>query len=374
MSGSGGQIRQRPNGLWEGRYVGADHRRHSVYAKTRKEAQERLRTALTAADNGIRPNVSRVTVGAWLEEWLSTSVEQRCRPATIVSYRSTVELYIVPSIGRIPLSKLEPEDVQRMLTRLGRGSLSTTTVRYAYAVLRIALGRALKSGKVVRNVATLVDPPATGKRELRPLSAEQVRNFLDSIEGSRQEPLYVVAIALGLRQGELLGLRWQDVDLDAGTLTVRHTLRVGTDELAEPKTERSRRTLRLSPDVAAILRSHKARQAAERLVAGTRWQDRGFVFASPHGTPLNTSNVTHAFQAALERAGLPRQRFHDLRHAFATLQLEDGEELAVISRMLGHANFATTANVYAHITPASLQRSADRMDGILRRRIAGDGA
>ena len=128
MSGSGGQIRQRPNGLWEGRYVGADHRRHSVYAKTRKEAQERLRTALTAADNGIRPNASRVTVGAWLEEWLSTSVEQRCRPATIVSYRSTVELYIVPSIGRIPLSKLEPEDVQRMLTRLGRGSLSTTTV------------------------------------------------------------------------------------------------------------------------------------------------------------------------------------------------------------------------------------------------------
>ena len=169
-------------------------------------------------------------------------------------------------------------------------------------------------------------------------------------------------------------MRWQDIDLDAGTLTVRHTLRVGTAELAEPKTERSRRTLRLSPDVVAILRSHKARQAAERLVAGTRWQDRGFVFASPFGTPLNTSNVTHAFQAALERAGLPRQRFHDLRHAFATLQLEDGEELAVISRMLGHANFATTANVYAHVTPASLQRSADRMDSILRRRIAGDGA
>ena len=123
----------------------------------------------------------------------------------------------------------------------------------------------------------------------------------------------------------------------------------------------------------AILRTHKARQAAERLAAGSLWQDHGFVFATPSGTALDSSNVTHAFQAALERAGLPRQRFHDLRHAFATLQLEDGEELAVISRMLGHANFATTANVYAHVTPTSFQRSADRMDGILRRHVA-DGA
>lgn len=371
MSGSGGQTRQRPNGLWEGRYVGADHRRHSVYGKTRREAQERLRAALTAADHGIRPAVSRVTVGAWLEEWLSTSVEQRCRPATIASYRATVRLYIAPAIGRIPLSKLTPEDVQRMLARLGRGDLSATTVHYAYAVLRIALGRALKSGKVVRNVATLVDPPAASHPELRPLSADEARTFLESIEGTRQEPLYVVAISLGLRQGELFGLRWQDVDIDAGTLTVRHTLRVGTDELAEPKTDRSRRTLRLSPAVVAILRSHKARQAAERLAAGSRWRDLGFVFASPHGSPLDSSNVTHAFQAALARLGLPRQRFHDLRHAFATLQLEDGEELAVISRMLGHANFSTTANVYAHVTPTSLQRSADRMDAILARRATG---
>jgi integrase len=373
MSGSGGQVRQRPNGLWEGRYIGADRRRHSVYAKTRKEAQERLRAALTAADHGVRPSVSRVTVAAWLEEWMTTSVEPRCRPSTVVSYRSTVARYIIPAIGRVPLSKLEPTDVQRMLAGLARQNLSTTTVRYAYAVLRIALGRALKAGKVIRNVATLVDQPAASTTELRPLSADQVRTFLDSIEGSRQEPLYVLAVALGMRQGELLGLRWQDVDLDAGTLTVRHTLRIGTDQLAEPKTDRSRRTLRLSPDVASLLRSHKARQAAERLAAGPRWHDGGFVFATPHGTPLNASNVTHAFQAALRHVGLPRQRFHDLRHAFATLQLEDGEELAVISRMLGHANFSTTANVYAHVTPASLQRSADRMDGILRRRVVEAG-
>lgn len=373
MSGSGGQIRQRPNGSWEGRYWAADGRRRSVYAKTRREAQERLRAALIAADNGVRPIAVRVTVGAWLNEWLESSVAERTRPRTLASYRSTVQRYIEPSIGRIPLAKLEPEDVNRMLRRLRSEGLSPTTVRYAYAVLRIALGRALKSGKVVRNVAMLVDPPAMNKRELHPLTADQVRAFLDSIEGSRHETLYLAAVSLGLRQGELLALRWSDVDLEAGTLTVRHTLRITDGELAEPKTERSRRTLRLSPGLSASLRAHKARQAAERLAAGRRWRDRGFVFASSVGSPLNASNVTHSFQADLARAGLPRQRFHDLRHAFATLQLEDGEELAVISRMLGHANFSTTANVYAHVTPASLQRSADRMDAILRRRASEAG-
>jgi integrase len=367
VSGSGGQIRQRSTGGWEGRYYGADGRRHSLYGKTRREAQEKLRAALTAADNGIRPVSSRVTVSAWLEEWLSSVVAERCRATTAASYRSTVESYIEPSIGRVPLAKLEPEDVARMIRRLRSQSLSPTTVRYAHAVLRIALGRAMKAGKVVRNVATLVETPAVARREMRPLSADQVRAFLDAIAGTRNETLYLTAVSLGMRQGELLALRWQDVDLDAGTLSVRHTLRIADGALVEPKTERSHRTLRLSPALASTLRSHKARQAAERLAAGRRWNDRDFVFATAVGSPLNASNVTHAFQADLARAGLPRQRFHDLRHAFATLQLEDGEELAVISRMLGHSNFSTTANVYAHVTPASLQRSADRMDAILRR-------
>lgn len=172
-----------------------------------------------------------------------------------------------------------------MLARLGRESLSKT-VRYAYAVLRIALGRALKSGRTVRNVASLVDIPAAEKRELRPLTAEQVRTFPDSIEGSREEPLYVVAVSLGLRQGVILGLRWQDVDLEAGTLTVRRTLGIASGELADPKTDRSRRTLRLSPlALHRFCGPHKACQATERLAAGSPFQHRGFVFASPHGSP-----------------------------------------------------------------------------------------
>lgn len=365
---TGGMIRQHPTrGLVEARYTGADGRRHSIYAKTRDEAKEKLRAALTAADAGIRPTSNRLTVAAWLEEWLATSVATRCRPSTAHSYSSIVRLHLTPEIGRIPLAKLTPEDISRLLARCSaRNDLSPTTVRYVRTILRVALGRAVKSGHVTRNVAALVDPPARAHLERQPLSAGQARAFLAATARDRLGPLYAVAIGTGARQGELLGLRWSDVDLEAGTLAIRHTLSIGTRELAEPKTDRARRTLRLGTELGLAFHEQRRRQLEERIAAGRRWIDRDFVFASPIGTPLDASNVVHGLQAALAAAGLPRQRFHDLRHAFATLMIESGEELGVVSKILGHSSLATTADVYAHLTPASSQRVADRMDAILR--------
>jgi integrase len=329
-----------------------------VYGKSRREAQERLRAAQTAADHGIRPVGQRLTMGAFLDEWLATSVVARCRPSTARSYRETVERYIRPAIGHVPLAKVEPEQVQRMLSSLtARGDLSPTTVRYAYAVLRIALGRALKSGRVVRNVCTLIDPPAKAHRELKPLSGQQVRDFLAGIAGDRLEALYLAALGTGLRQGELLALRWQDVDLERGELAVTHTLQRGTRALAEPKTDRARRTLRIPRQVTAALLAHWSQQSIVPLA--------GLIFTTQRGTALNSRNVTRYLQRHLARLGLPHQRFHDLRHAFATLMIESGEDLGVVSRILGHADLATTADVYAHLTPAMLERAADRMDGIL---------
>jgi integrase len=356
---TGGSIRHHATrDLWEGRYVAADGRRHSVYAKTRREAQERLRAALSARDNGIRPAGRQLTVSAWLDEWLGTSVAARCRPSTARSYRDVVKLYIRPAIGRQSLAKLEPEHVAAMLARLtDRGDLSPTTTRYAYAVLRIALGRALRSGRVVRNVCTLVDPPAKARHELRPLSRDESRTLLAGLRGDRLEALYVTALGTGLRQGELLALRWQDVDLERGELTVHHTLQRGTRTLAEPKTERARRTLRLPRQVVASLVEHHTRQSIVPL--------SGLIFTTEKGTPLDTRNVTRYLQRHLMRLDLPHQRFHDLRHAFATLMVESGEDLGTVSRILGHADFATTADVYAHLTPAMLDRAAERMDAIL---------
>jgi len=362
----GGSIRQlTTRQLWEARYVGADGRRHSIYARTEREAQERLRAAQAAADHGVRPVGQRLTVGAFLDDWLATSVQARCRPSTARSYRETVERYIRPAVGRVPLAKLEPEHVQRMLVDLtARGDLSSTTVRYAYAVLRIALGRALKGGKAIRNVATLVDPPAKARTELHPLTVEHVTTFRAALSGDRLEALYLVAIGTGLRQGEILALRWSDVDLDAGTLTVRHTLERLTRTLVEPKTPGSRRTVGLPLPVTAALHRWQRRQAQERERARV-WDARGFVFSTREGRPLESRNVTQGLQAVLLAAALPRQRFHDLRHAFATLQLEAGAELLEVSRALGHSDIGTTANVYAHWTDAMAARTADRMTAIL---------
>jgi integrase len=336
-----------------------------VYGKTKREAQERLRTALTAADNGLRPVAQRVSVAAYLGEWLAGSVATWNRARTIDSYRQTVERYIVPSIGGIALVKLEPADVSRMTREVAARGVSATTTRYAVAVLRIALGRALKDGRVIRNVARLIDLPKPVRPELAPLSADEARTLVETVTDHRFGPLFTLAIASGMRQGELLALRWQNVDLGAGYIQVRHTLQEGTRQLAETKTERSKRTLPLSSAAAVALREQRRRQLAARLAAGRRWQDEDYVFTTAVGTPLDGRNVTHELQTALHRAGLPRQRFHDLRHAYATLMLEDGEDVAVVSRSLGHSNLSTTADTYAHITPAMQARSAARMDRIL---------
>jgi integrase len=365
-STTGGMIREHPaRSLWEARWVGADGRKHSAYAKSRREAQERLRAGLAAADAGIKPIANKLTLNAWLDEWLETTVAARCRPSTARSYRDVARRYIRPAIGKKSLAKLTPEDVTRMLVGLtARGDLSPTTVRYVYVVLRVAMGRALKSGRVTRNVATLVDPPTRATFELAPLSAVQVAAFRTAIAGHRLEALFLTALGLGARQGELLALRWADVDLEAGTVTIRATLDPLSGELGEPKTEHSRRTLRLPLPVAIVMRRHRVEQAAVRAQA-KRWDSRGFVFTTSTGRPLSSQNVTRDLHTALATAGLPRQRFHDLRHAFATLQLEAGADVFEVSRALGHASIATTANTYGHFTRTMAERSADRMTAIL---------
>jgi integrase len=287
------------------------------------------------------------------------------RPRTVESYGYVVERHLKPSIGRTPLPRLSASDVSRMLAGLD-SALSPTTRRYVYSVLRISLGRAMKLGLVARNVATLVDPPRKARRELQPLTAAQVGSFLESTTEDRLHGLYMTAVGLGLRQGEVLALRWEDIDIDRGLVHVRHTLRRGDRAIAEPKTERSRRTLLMPAAVNTALRSQRARQGRERLAAGNAWADLDHVFTTPTGRPLDGVNVTHEFQRALERAGLPRQRFHDLRHAHATLLIEGGVELAVVSRALGHADLGTTADVYGAWTRDMAGRVASGMDEVLR--------
>lgn len=246
-------------------------------------------------------------------------------------------------------------------------TLSPRTVQYIYAVLRRALGQALKWNLVARNVATLVDPPRVRRPEVQPLSPEEARQLLTKVEGDRLAALYSVALALGLRQGEALGLRWRDVDLEAGTLAIRNALqRVdGKLQFVDPKTSKSRRTVALPEVAVAALRTHRVRQYQERLVAGTRWHDTGLVFTTSIGSGLDGRNVTRQFQKLLKDLGLPRQRFHDLRHTCASLLLAQGVHPRVVMDILGHSQIKLTMDTYSHVIPQLQRDAAGRINEIL---------
>jgi integrase len=336
-----------------------------VYGKTKREAQDKLRTAMAAVLRGERTPDQRRTTAAWLETWLEATVRPHLRSQTVESYEATIRRYIAPSIGRVPVARLTPDDVTRMLADVKRRGLTPRTQRYALTVLRAALQRGLEAGVVTRNVAKLVHPPKQDREERRPFTVEQVAALFEASADDPIGPLVVLSASTGLRQGEALGLRWDDIDLEAGVLSVRHTLDVTTRQLAPTKTDRSRRVIHLPAVALAAIREQRRRQLEDRLRAGARWHGDGFVFASKLGTALDARNVIHRYHAIRERAGLPNLPWHHLRHFAATALLEAGEDLFVVSRILGHTSIATTASFYGHVRPAMLRRSADRMDELL---------
>jgi integrase len=326
--------------------------RRSYYGRTRHEVRDRLRLALREAQEGVQPGTRRDTVAAYLAGWLD-AMEGTVRSSTLRRYRQIVTHQLAPYLGRLPLSGLTPADVEAMLRRLSDAELSPRSVHHARAVLRSALAGAVRHGQVSRNVAALAKGPRLEHREIRTLSPDQVRAFLIAVRGHRHEALFTVAVATGMRQGELLGLRWSDVDPIAGTLTVRHALQWVDREarLVEPKTARSRRTVPL-PEV--------AQQALAALP-----RDSVYVFANDAGGPLHPGTVYHALQAALAAGGLPRVSFHALRHSYASLLIAQGVHPRVIMEALGHSQISLTMNTYGHVIPALEREAAERMDALL---------
>jgi integrase len=328
-NGDGG-ARQRANGSWEWRVTLEDGRRLSAYGKTRTEAKEKCLAKVKAAALGVDLKESRQTLSHFLERWLGDVVQPHLAPKTYVSYRDTVRKHIVPTLGNVRVEKLTPQQVQSLLHAKEQDGLSPRSVAYIRSVLRIALNRAIKWNVVARNAAALTDPPRQVRVERVPLTPDQALAFLSAAEGDRLEPLYLVTAALGLRIGEGLGLRWQDVNLETGALRIRQVVQRVDGQLIfkEPKTEKSRRTLTLPAVVVDALRRHRDRQAFE--AAGPCWRDHGLVFTNVIGGPLEPSNVLKRFKATLRAAGLPEQRFHDLRHYAATFKVAKGVPIRVL--------------------------------------------
>jgi integrase len=346
-----GTIVKRKDGRWAGAVSIGPGKRKWVYGKTRAEAARALTSALKAHQDGIPTPRDSETVEHFLNRWLADTVTNRVRPVTLVSYTGLVRLHIIPDLGRVRLARLTPDQVQALLNRKLAAGASPRTVEYIRSVLRQALGHALRWNLVNRNVAALTDRPRPDRQEIRPLDPVEAERLLQHVRGDRLEALYVIALLLGLRQGEALGLRWDDVDLDKGFVQVRRSLtRIdGRFVLGEPKTPRSGRKLGPLPEALMDpLRAHRVRQTAERLAAPT-WSEWGLVFASITGTPLHSSTVTKTFQRHLREAGLPAQRFHDLRHACGSYLTALGVHPRVVMEILGHSTIAVTMDTYSHV-------------------------
>lgn len=376
-----GSVRRRADGRWEARIwvelpTGARVRR-SVFAATQREAQSAALEARDRTARGLPAAPEQLTVGEWLDRWLADVVRPRARPATLTSYENSVRTHLRPALGRVALTRLRPDQVEGLLRRMEDGGSSARTRQYALSLLRSALREAERRGLLSRNAAALVRAPRVERRELRPLDPAQARAFLARVAGHELEALFLVALAAGLRQGELLGLRWADVDLESGTLRVVQAagrVRISREppvwelQLGPTKSATSRRSLPIGSLVVAALRAHRARQAEVRLRAGAAWQDLDLVFAAEDGGIREPKPVYRAFREAmqpLEAAGAQRQRFHDLRHACASLLLLQGAGLKEVQVQLGHSTIGITADTYAHLYDEARRATAERMDAAL---------
>lgn len=361
-----GSIYQRQDGRWAAS-AAVNGERRSFYGKTHAEVAAKLLMALQARRDGLPLPRETQTVKDFLEQWLKTA-KPTLRPRTFAGYAEVVKLHLVPELGNTRLARLTPQQVQALLNKKLADKLSPRSVQLIRAILRRALAQALKWGLVARNVATLVDPPRVIRHEITPLSPANARKLMAAAPEDRLGALYSLCLAMGLRQGEALALRWSDLDLDNGLLRVNSALQRidGAFRLVEPKTAKSRRTLHLPKAVVATLKAQRIRQTGERLRAGPHWQNTwDLVFTTAIGTPLDAGTVTHSFQKFLVRAGIPRIRFHDLRHSTASLLYAQGVPLRSIMEVLGHSQISLTANLYTHIMPALQKDAADRMDAIL---------
>ena len=288
-------------------------------------------------------------------------------PKTAATQADGVRLHLMPGLGGHELGKRTPQHVPAPLRTKTDAGPSLRMVHHVRAVLRCALNQAMRWGLISRNDGALVEPPRQVQLDVQPLTPAEAPALLAAVEVDRLAVLFRVALTLGLRQGEVLGLMWEDVVFERRTLKVRPALlrTGGALILKEPRTVKSRRTLTLPPSLAAALRAHKVRQLEERLLAGERWQDHGLVFPNTLGAPSDARTVIRSWHRAQAASGLPRRSFHSTRHAAASLMLAEGVPVKLVQEVLGHSLLSTTADIYGHLFPEAFQEAADAMERVL---------
>ena len=375
----GGTIRQRPDGLWEARYTlginpGTGKQiQKSVYGRTQKEVRQKL-TAITAEiDNGSYQEPCKMTVNEWLDIWLA-DYQIGVKDSTAYLYERQAKLYLRPALGNIPLEMLKAHTIQRLYNSLsqehdGQPALSAKTIKNIHGVLHKALQQAVLLNYIRYNPTTACVLPKIVKKEIHPLTDQQTAQLLNLLKGSKYEIPLTVDLFTGLREGELLGLMWDCVDFEKGTLLINKQLRReqkkgGEYYFSPPKNNKSR-CLTLAPSVIQLFRLQKLEQNSMQTEAGDAWEEHGLIFTNQTGGYLSYRTVYDCFKRIVRNIGAPATRFHDLRHTFAVASIKSDDDIKTVQENLGHATAAFTLDVYGHFTDDMRSVSAQRMEGFI---------
>ena len=390
-----GTIRQRKDGRWEGLYT-VNYKRKSVYGKTQAEVRKKLNEILNDINNGMYVENTNITLGAWLDEWLEVYAKPSVKLSTYGSYEGYIRNHIKPEIGKIKLSALRADILQKFVNQklvngrcdkmkdvntnklvTKKGGLSEKTIKNMYNMIHSALKQAYKNGLVNQNVSELINLPKQKRNEMRVLSLEEQKALQLAVQDERLGIGIILSLFTGIRLGELLGLKFEDIDFENKTITIRRTLNrlkiydnseKKTDiVIGEPKTNKAKRTIPLQDFLVPLLKSHRAKMRTEQIKVANLYINDGFVMCNEFGKHLEPTTYQKFFKNMLKTAGIQDTNFHTLRHTFATRALESGFDVKVLADILGHADASTTLNKYAHALPDHKKSSMEKLSFLYER-------
>jgi len=374
-----GTIYQIKSGKRKGQWIGqvtvgtnpetGKPKRKSLYGKTRGEVKEKMREVLDDLDRGVNLQAQDKTFGEWLLTWMDEYKRIELRLSTWENYYRSIRTHIYPALGHIALNDIRTDDIQGLYTQMVKDKFAPATVRRNHQIIHSCLKQAVENRIILWNPADAAKLPRLEDTKVRSMTLEEMGKFLNVLGADRWGTAFLCLLGTGLRLGELLGLRWQDVDLDEGIIRIEQSL-VRTKEKGlyfdEPKTEKSKRIVPLPGEVIAAIKRHRVEQLELRLVVGANYQNNDLVFCTSTGTPIYPRNFTRKFYELRDKAGVPGDiNLHALRHTYATRLLEEGENLKTVQELLGHADISTTANTYSHVSPEVKKKAAAKMDKLI---------
>jgi integrase len=361
-----GSLYRRKDGLWCAQ-ISLDGRRLTKYGKSQKECREWIKEMISKIDGGLTFEATQLTVERFFETWLNGKELSR-RYGTVDNYRKTLNSYVLPKIGKMRLQEIGPTQIKQLYSLLKEEGKSARSVQAVHVVLHCALKQAVREGLIGRNPVDAVDRPRVEQAELQILNEDQARQFLIAASGSPFETIFYLALTTGMRKGELLGLKWADLDRGKGTLHIQRQLQQvgwGGSTLVPPKTKSGRRKIKLGPSTLAQLEAHRERQELLKAAAGNQWQENDLMFTTRIGTFADQSKLSKEFKRILKEAQLPSIRFHDLRHTSISFLLEMGLPVNTVQHRAGHSKASVTVDIYGHAMVGTQNQAAERIDELV---------